>query len=172
MVHGVGFKATKLPLPYGPADGLEGLNKNEAEVARTRELIGDDIELMLDCWLSLDVEYTVRLAELLRPYRLKWLEDYLIPEDFEGFAEVRRRLPWQTLATGEHWYMPLPFSTAAGQHLVDIFQTGCVMGGRNHVVCSDLPPRRSRRYFGNYPRRHELSLRTASRLRNARHRLG
>ena len=93
--------------------GWKGLNKNEVEVARTRELIGDDVELMLDCWLSLDVEYTVRLAELLRPYRLKWLEDYLIPEDFEGFAEVRRRIPWQTLATGEHWYMPLPFSMAA-----------------------------------------------------------
>ena len=125
----LGFKATKLPLPYGPADGLEGLNKNEAEVARTRELIGDDVELMLDCWLSLDVEYTVRLAELLKPYRLKWLEDYLIPEDFEGFAEVRRRLPWQTLATGEHWYMPLPFSMAAGQRLVDIFQPDVLWAG-------------------------------------------
>ena len=84
---------------------------------------------MLDCWLSLDVEYTVRLAELLRPYRLKWLEDYLIPEDFEGFAEVRQRLPWQTLATGEHWYMPLPFSMAASQRYVDIFQPDVLWAG-------------------------------------------
>ena len=77
---------------------------------------------MLDCWMAFDVEFTVRMAERLKPYRLKWIEDYLIPEDIDGFAEVRRRLPWQTLATGEHWYTPHVFSHAASKRLVDIFQ--------------------------------------------------
>ena len=39
---------------------------------------------MLDCWMAFDVEYTVRLAETLRPYRLKWMEECLIPEDIDG----------------------------------------------------------------------------------------
>ena len=30
--------------------------------------------------------------------------------------------PWQTLATGEHWYLPTVFAAAAGRRLVDIFQ--------------------------------------------------
>lgn len=118
----LGFRATKLPLSYGPVDGLEGLRKTEELVTATRELVGDEVELMLDCWMSLDVEYTVQLAEALRPYRLKWLEDYLMPEEFEGYAQVRQRLPWQTLASGEHWYQPTVFSMAANQRLVDIFQ--------------------------------------------------
>ena len=125
----LGFRAMKLPCPYGPVDGLEGLRKAEEMVASTREKIGDDVELALDCWMALDVEYTVRLAETLRPYRLKWIEDYLLPEDMDGFAQVRQRLPWQTLATGEHWYLPQTFSTAANRCLADIFQPDVLWAG-------------------------------------------
>jgi L-rhamnonate dehydratase len=118
----LGFKAVKLACPYGPADGLWGLAENEKLVARTRELVGDDVEIMLDCYMAFDVEYTVRLAERLRPYRLKWIEEYLIPEDIEGHAAVRERLPWQTLATGEHMYTPWPFRQFIERRLVDILQ--------------------------------------------------
>ena len=118
----LGFKAFKLACPYGPADGLDGIRKNEEFVARTREQIGDECELMLDCWMAFDVEYTVRLAEVLRPYRLKWIEECLIPEDFDGHIALRERLPWQTLATGEHWYTHVPFQWAAGHRVVDILQ--------------------------------------------------
>ena len=118
----LGFKATKLPCPYGPADGLDGLKKNVEFIAETRELVGDDVELMLDCWMAFDVEYTVRLAEALKPYRLKWMEECLRSEDIDAHAELRRRLPWQTLATGEHWYTTAPFQYAAAHHLVDILQ--------------------------------------------------
>lgn len=118
----LGFRAIKLPMPYGPMDGIEGLKKAEALVAETRERIGDDVELMLDCWMALDVEYTVRLADVLKPYRLKWIEDYLMPDDMDGFEQVRHRVPGQALATGEHWYLAQPFSLAAERRLVDIFQ--------------------------------------------------
>ena len=69
-----------------------------------------------------DQDFIVRLAERLRPYRLKWIEDYLLPEDFQSYRSVRKRLPWQTLASGERWYMLAPFSSAAAMHLVDILQ--------------------------------------------------
>ncbi len=116
------FKAYKLACPYGPADGLEGLEKNEAFVAKVREQIGDSCELMLDCWMAFDVEYTVRLAERLRPYRLKWLEECLLSEDFDAHVDLRRRLPWQTLTTGEHWYTHVPFQWALRHDVVDILQ--------------------------------------------------
>ncbi len=118
----LGFRAFKLACPYGPADGLDGIKKNEEFVARTREQIGDDAELMLDCWMAFDVEYTVRLAEALRPYRLKWMEECLIPEDFDAHIALRQRLPWQTLTTGEHWYTHVPFQWAASHRVVDILQ--------------------------------------------------
>ena len=48
--------------------------------------------------------------------------DCLIPEDFQGFTELRKRLPWQTLATGEHWYTLLPGLQAASNRVVDYLQ--------------------------------------------------
>ena len=118
----LGFKAVKLACPYGPADGLWGLDENEKLVAKTRELVGDQVEIMLDCYMAFDVEYTVRLAERLRPYQLRWIEEYLIPEDLDGHMAVRRRLPWQTLATGEHMYTPWPFKQLIVRGAVDILQ--------------------------------------------------
>ena len=125
----LGFKATKLFTPYGPEDGPEGLKKTVELVAQTRDLVGDGIDLMLDCWMGMDVEHTVRLAEALRPYRLKWMEDYLLPDDLDGYEIVRQRLPWQTLASGEHWYLPTAFSTAVNRRLVDILQPDVLWGG-------------------------------------------
>ena len=125
----LGFKAVKLPMPYGPADGIEGLKKTEEMVVEARKTIGDEVELALDCWLALNVEYVVRLGEVLKPYNLKWIEDYLLPDDLDGFAEVRKRLPDQTLATGEHWYLPPAFAFAARRKLADIFQPDLLWAG-------------------------------------------
>ena len=118
----LGFKAFKLACPYGPADGLDGLKKNEDFIASVREQIGPDCELMLDCWMAFDVEYTVRLAERLRPYGLKWMEECLVSEDFDAHRALRQRLPWQGLATGEHWYTHVPFQWACAHRVVDILQ--------------------------------------------------
>ena len=57
-----GFIGGKMPLHHGPAEGDEGLKKNLAQVADMRARCGDDFWLMLDCWMSLDVEYATRLA--------------------------------------------------------------------------------------------------------------
>ena len=118
----LGFKAVKLFVRHGPEDGIAGLRKNEELVARTREQVGPDVEIAVDSWMSLNTEYIVRLVEALKPYRIKWLEDYLLPEDLDSYMKVRQRVPGQTLATGEHWYTIHPFAFAAGQGLVDILQ--------------------------------------------------
>ena len=57
-----GFLGGKMPLHHGPAEGDEGLKKNLAQLADMRARCGPDFWLMLDCWMSLDVEYATRLA--------------------------------------------------------------------------------------------------------------
>jgi L-rhamnonate dehydratase len=53
--------------------------------------------------MSLDLDYALRLAEGLRPYRFKWIEECLPPDDYWGYAELRRRVPPGLLVTtGEH----------------------------------------------------------------------
>jgi len=118
----LGFQAVKLARPYGPVHGETGLRGTEELIARTRELIGEERDLMLDCWMAYDVDYTVRLAERLRPYRLKWLEEYLIPDDLEGYRAVRERLPWMTLTSGEHHYGTAPFYQLVQSRCLDVLQ--------------------------------------------------
>lgn len=126
----LGFRGTKLACAFGPHDGLQGLARNEETIARTRELIGPDIELMLDCWMALDVDYAVRLAERIRPYGLRWIEDCLLPENAEAHDELRRRLPSMTLATGEHWYSIQSFASACIRRPADVLQPDiCWAGG-------------------------------------------
>ena len=113
----------KLFLRHGPEDGLEGLRRNEELVARTRDQIGDDVELMVDAWMSLNLEYTVRLAEALRPYRIKWLEDYLTPEDMDSYRQGPTAAAGPDAGHGRALVPRFtPFALAAGQGLVDILQ--------------------------------------------------
>ena len=39
---------------------------------------------MLDCWMAFDLEYAVRLAEELRPCKLKWMEEVLRSEELDA----------------------------------------------------------------------------------------
>ena len=118
----LGFRAVKLACPHGPADGEAGLAANERLVAEARRLAGDGADVMLDCYMAFDVEYAARLAERLRPYRLRWMEECLPPDDLEAHAELKRRLPWQTLAGGEHMYTPEPFRRLIESQALDILQ--------------------------------------------------
>jgi L-rhamnonate dehydratase len=118
----LGYEGVKLACPYGPTDGVRGLDDNEALIAKTRELVGDQVEIMLDCYMAFDVEYTVRLAQRIRPYKLKWIEEYLIPEDIDGHRAVREAVNWVSLASGEHMYSPFPYLRIIKDGSLDILQ--------------------------------------------------
>jgi len=38
---------------------------------------------MLDCWMAYDADYAVRMCEALRPYRMRWMEEMLMPHDWK-----------------------------------------------------------------------------------------
>lgn len=98
-----GYVATKWFPRHGPTDGPEGIRKN-VELARVlREALGPDRDFMLDAWMSWDVPYTVRLAELVAEYRPRWIEEPVLPDLIANCAEIRRRSP-VPIATGEHEY--------------------------------------------------------------------
>ena len=58
--------------------------------------------MMFNPVMSFNVEFTLRLAERLRPYGLRWLEEPLVPSDLEGHIELQRAITWVPIATGEH----------------------------------------------------------------------
>lgn len=60
----MGFVGAKIPCPYGPAAGDEGLRKNVAFFKGWREKVGDDFPLMLDCYMALTVPYAIQVSLL------------------------------------------------------------------------------------------------------------
>lgn len=118
----LGFRKFKLARPYGVFDGQAGIEGTVELIAKTREQVGPGADLMLDCWMAYDVDYAVRMCEALRPYRMAWMEEMLMPHDWRGLRALRGRVPWQTLATGEHWSTRWPGIRAVEDRLVDVIQ--------------------------------------------------
>ncbi|EFG7799189.1 L-rhamnonate dehydratase, partial [Escherichia coli] len=80
-----------------------GIRKDAAMVADMREKCGEDFWLMLDCWMSQDVNYATKLAHACAPYNLKWIEECLPPQQYEGYRELKRNAPVGMMVTsGEH----------------------------------------------------------------------
>jgi L-rhamnonate dehydratase len=99
----MGFIGGKMPLQHGPAEGDEGMRKNIDKLADMRQRVGKDFWLMYDCWMSLDLNYATRLAQAAHAHGLKWIEEALPPDDYWGYAELRRQVPrGMMVTTGEH----------------------------------------------------------------------
>ena len=119
----LGFIGGKLPLHHGPAEGEEGLANNLAMLADMRGKVGPDFWLMLDCWMSLDLNYAVRLAERAQEYGLKWLEEALSPDDYWGYADLKRNAPrGMLITTGEHEATRWGFRMLLEMECCDIIQ--------------------------------------------------
>ena len=117
-----GFKRLKLAVPYGPADGREGMHKNVDLVKRTREQAGPDAEIMLDCWMSWTERYTLEMAQMLEPHRVYWMEECLQPHDYEGFGRLNAEIRSTRIATGEHEYTRYGFRQLLEHRAASIWQ--------------------------------------------------
>ncbi len=117
-----GYKRLKLAIPHGPADGKQGQRTNVELVKRTREALGRDGDIMLDCWMSWTERYTLEMAELLAPYNVYWMEEVLQPHDYEGFGRLRQQIKNIKIVTGEHEYTRYGFRQLLAHNAAEIWQ--------------------------------------------------
>eukprot|EP00811_Abedinium_folium_P034257 NODE_7154_length_1603_cov_4.979675.p1 GENE.NODE_7154_length_1603_cov_4.979675~~NODE_7154_length_1603_cov_4.979675.p1 ORF type:complete len:468 (-),score=119.00 NODE_7154_length_1603_cov_4.979675:127-1530(-) len=122
----LGFVACKIACPYGPADGPEGMKKNVEYFQQARDMVGEGFPLMLDCYMALTVPYSIALARRISQPDLHftWMEEFLPPDEYEGYAEVRRAAGHLgvLLTTGEHEYSRYGFKQLIERKAVDIIQ--------------------------------------------------
>jgi L-rhamnonate dehydratase len=116
-----GFKAMKLRLGKGPLDGAEGMRYNEEAVAAVREEIGPDIDLMVDVYMGWTLEYTRQMVPRLAPYNLRWLEESVIADDVDGYAELKA-MNMIPIAGGEHEHTIYGFRQLLEKRAVDYIQ--------------------------------------------------
>ena len=85
-----GFRAFKMRFGYGPAHGQQGVVENLKSVEAVREVIGYDNDLMLECYMGWNVEYAKRILPKLEKFQPRWLEEPVIADDIDGYAELNQ----------------------------------------------------------------------------------
>jgi len=118
----MGFWGAKFPLPYGPANGDKGMRENIATVKKWREAVGPDFPIMIDCYMSLTLPYAIELARKCEPYNVKWIEEALPPDDYEGYSELKKAVKTTLITTGEHEYTRYGFRTLLEKKCADVLQ--------------------------------------------------
>ena len=116
-----GYRAMKLRFGWGPADGAHGMQRNVELVRTVRESIGDDIDLMADAYMGWNLDYAKRMLPLLESFHLRWLEEPVIPDDVQGYAQLKSyaRIP---IAGGEHEFTLYGFRDLLEARAVDYIQ--------------------------------------------------
>ena len=89
LAQKMGFIGSKFPLPYSPADGEAGMKANIDRIKEICDSIqpnkdGSPYPIMIDCWMSLTVKYTIELINNIKKYimdepkykhvKIKWIE--------------------------------------------------------------------------------------------------
>jgi L-alanine-DL-glutamate epimerase-like enolase superfamily enzyme len=116
-----GYKAMKLRFGWGPTDGAAGMERNLELVRTVRETIGYEIDLMTDAYMGWNLDYARRMLPLLEPFRIRWLEEPVIPDDIHSYRALKAlgRVP---IAGGEHEFTLAGFRDLLEAEAVDYIQ--------------------------------------------------
>lgn len=116
-----GFSAVKMRFGYGPKDGPVGVRKNLESVEAVREVIGYDTDLMLECYMGWNLEYAKRILPKLERFEPRWLEEPVIADDIDGYAELNQ-LTSIPISGGEHEFTSHGFRQLLDKRAVSVIQ--------------------------------------------------
>lgn len=115
-----GFRMMKMRFGWGPKDGPEGVRENLRRVEALREVIGADVDLMLEAYMGWNLEYAKRIIPKLRRFEPRWLEEPVIPDDIGGYAELNAMgIP---ISGGEHEFTLLGCKQLLDAKAVSVLQ--------------------------------------------------
>ncbi|WP_207632733.1 mandelate racemase/muconate lactonizing enzyme family protein [Foetidibacter luteolus] len=127
-----GFTAVKFGWGVFGQDFKQDIQLVEA----ARKTLGPDVDLMVDPgWMVKRSAYdAIELCRALEPFNIFWLEDFLHPENYEGYAKVKEAGVRTRIAAGEQEATAWGFRDLIQKGKVDVVQpdlTRC--GGFTHA---------------------------------------
>jgi len=110
-----GFNGVKIKI------GQPQLASDIERVAAVRELIGNNVALMVDANYSMSVAEAIEAANAFKPYNILWFEEPTIPDDYLGYAEIAEATN-TPLAMGENLHTVFEFGYAMEQSKLSFIQ--------------------------------------------------
>lgn len=135
-----GFTAFKMRFGHGPAHLQKGVVENLKSVEAVREVIGYDNDLMLECYMGWNLEYTKRMLPKLAKYQPRWLEEPVIADDIDGYAELNA-MNIVPISGGEHEFSLYGFKQLLERKAVSVVQYdtnrvgGITMAHKINALC-------------------------------------
>jgi len=117
----MGYTAQKWFFRHGPASGAEGMRKNVELVRTLRETLGEDDDIMLDCWQSMEPTYVIDLAARIAEYRPRWLEECCMPDRIDSYRAIKDKISIP-LSGAEHEYTRWGMKRFIDARALDILQ--------------------------------------------------
>ncbi len=116
-----GFRAVKLKTGFG-------VDHDVRMTRAVRRTIGEDVRLMVDANHAYNVADAVRYGRAVEELDIAWLEEPVVPEDIEGYVEVKRALAIP-IAGGEASFSRYGFRDMLLRRSVDILQPDVAAAG-------------------------------------------
>lgn len=113
--HAAGFRAMKVKLGFGVADDIEVMEAIHEAVGHL------DIDLMVDTNHAYGRSDALILGKTLEKYDVRWYEEPVVPEDIDGYRELRTRLS-VPIAGGENEHTAYGFRALIGSQAIDVAQ--------------------------------------------------
>ena len=116
-----GFKAQKWFFRHGPMSGEAGMKANVALVRTLRDTLGDEDDIMLDCWQGMNFDYCVDLCSRIEEYRPRWIEECFMPDRIDSYVKLKAKTKIP-LSGAEHEYTRWGFKRFVEKDALDILQ--------------------------------------------------
>jgi 3,6-anhydro-L-galactonate cycloisomerase len=102
--------------------------EDEERVGAVRELIGGDVDLMVDANMAWSTEEALERGRRLERFGLYWYEEPTIPEDVAGHARLARELD-VPVAVGESLHSPHEFRRYVDEEAAGVLQIDPITNG-------------------------------------------
>ena len=117
-----GFPGVKVKI------GREESREDEERVEAVRNLVGDDVDLMVDANMAWGAEEALERGRRLERFDLFWYEEPTIPEDVAGHARISREMD-APVAVGESLHSPHEFRRYVEERAAGVLQIDPITNG-------------------------------------------
>jgi D-galactarolactone cycloisomerase len=115
------FRALKMKIGFGK-------DRDIKRMKRVRELVSDEIDLMVDANQAYDLMTCLDLVPALTDVKVRWLEEPMPWQSLEGYKELRKKVSF-AIAGGEAEFDYRGFVDALRERVVDVIQPDLAASG-------------------------------------------
>ncbi len=128
-----GFRAMKLKV------GSEDSSRDVRRVGIVRDVVGNDVRLMVDCNQQWTLPKALRVCQELAPMSLYWIEEPTHPDDVMAHQTLARAIAPVAIAAGEHIPNRILFKNFIQAGAAHFIQVDCVrVGGISEFIAISL----------------------------------